>query len=181
MIAGGVVAVVGAVAAGVVVTAGGVVIAGTVVAGAGVVVTGGVVAAGAVVTAGAVVVVAAVVVPVAADVGRPEPPSPCVRSSATRIPTTTARTPAAISAVSGPRRRPNVVPHAGQNSASVATGAAQTGHGRTVTRAPPVGGTGVAIAREATGGRAAASRSVPRAAAVPVLTGGMAAPLLSGG
>jgi hypothetical protein len=134
---------------------GAVVVGAPVVVGAVVPVVGSVavvVGAGA---PGAVVVGAVAVLAVADVVAAPDvvtvPELSCVSSSASRIPTMTARTPAAMSAASGPRRRWKFVPQFGQKSASAATGIAQTGHGRTDTGAPPAGGAGVDIARDATG------------------------------
>lgn len=63
--------------------------------------------------------------------------SSCDSSSASRTPTMIASTPAAISTWSGPRRRRKVVPQAGQNSASCATGFPQIAQGWTATGAPP--------------------------------------------
>lgn len=74
-------------------------------------------------------------------------PSSFVSSSASRTPTRTASSPAAISAASGPRRRRRVVPQAGQKTASTATGAPQTGHGRTATGAPADGDVAIAAGR----------------------------------
>lgn len=157
-----------AVAVGVVVVGAPVLVVGAVVGVVGAVVPGAVdvLAGGAAPVVADVVVV--IVVGVLVDVPEvtPVPSPPPVSSSATRIPTRTARTAAAISATSGPRRRWRVVPQLGQKRASVATGVPQTTHGPTETGAPPEGGTGVDIAPDATCAPRRASRRRRRQAAV---------------